>query len=201
MLSGKRAFPGEDVSETLASILKDTPSLDRLPTDTPPGVRRLLQRCFERDVKQRLRDIGEARVEIAKIVRVGPILRPPPPPSRLNAARSVKRHRLGRGRYRRHRRVADRTFGRPKTHRRTARRATAVCPAKQRGGHRPRCRLISPGRTNTRVLRPIGVWRQADVLGASLDSLAAQPFPDTEDASEPFWSPDSRSVGFGAQEN
>ena len=35
MLSGERAFPGEDVSDTLASILRDTPSLDRLPTGTP----------------------------------------------------------------------------------------------------------------------------------------------------------------------
>jgi Tol biopolymer transport system component len=67
MLTGERTFKGEDVSETLASILKDTPAFGALPADTPPRLRRLIERCLDRDVKQRLRDIGEARVEIAKI--------------------------------------------------------------------------------------------------------------------------------------
>ncbi len=67
MLTGERVFKGDDVSETLASILKDAPALDALPAGTPPRLRRLLERCLDRDVKQRLRDIGEARVEIAKI--------------------------------------------------------------------------------------------------------------------------------------
>jgi serine/threonine protein kinase/Tol biopolymer transport system component len=68
MLTGARAFTGEDVSDTLASVLKDTPSLDALPAATPPRLKQLLQRCLERDVKMRLRDIGEARVEIARIL-------------------------------------------------------------------------------------------------------------------------------------
>jgi len=67
MLTGERAFKGEDISDTLASVLKDTPSLEALPAATPLGLRRLLTRCLERDVKMRLRDIGEARVEIARI--------------------------------------------------------------------------------------------------------------------------------------
>jgi Tol biopolymer transport system component len=67
MLTGERAFKGDDISDTLASVLKDTPPLDTLPTGTPPGLKRLLKRCLERDVKMRLRDIGEARVEIARI--------------------------------------------------------------------------------------------------------------------------------------
>jgi serine/threonine-protein kinase len=67
MLTGDRAFKGEDISDTLASVLKDTPSLDALPAATPPRLKQLLTRCLERDVKMRLRDIGEARVEIARI--------------------------------------------------------------------------------------------------------------------------------------
>jgi serine/threonine-protein kinase len=67
MLTGERAFKGEDISDTLASVLKDTPALEGLPASTPPSLRRLLKRCLERDVKMRLRDIGEARVEIARI--------------------------------------------------------------------------------------------------------------------------------------
>ncbi|MDO8795193.1 MAG: protein kinase [Vicinamibacterales bacterium] len=67
MLTGQRAFKGDDVSETLASVLKDSPAFDALPPSTPPRLRRILERCLERDAKARLRDIGEARVELAKI--------------------------------------------------------------------------------------------------------------------------------------
>ena len=67
MLTGERAFKGNNVSEILASVLKDMPSLDTLPGATPPRLKRLLARCLDRDEKMRLRDIGEARVEIARI--------------------------------------------------------------------------------------------------------------------------------------
>jgi serine/threonine-protein kinase len=67
MLTGTRAFGGDNIAETLASVLKDTPPLDGLPAGTPVRLRRLLERCLDRDVKQRLRDIGEARIAIAKI--------------------------------------------------------------------------------------------------------------------------------------
>ena len=67
MLSGKRAFKGEDVSETLASVLKDTLSMDALPAATPKRLTRLIERCLDRDLKTRLRDIGEARVKIGRI--------------------------------------------------------------------------------------------------------------------------------------
>ena len=67
MLTGRRAFTGDDVSETLASVLKDTPPMDALPPGTPPRLTRLIARCLDRDLKTRLRDIGEARIEIARI--------------------------------------------------------------------------------------------------------------------------------------
>ena len=64
MLTGQRAFRGDDISETLASVLKDSPSLDALPAATPLALRRLVRRCLERDVKSRLRDIGEVRIAL-----------------------------------------------------------------------------------------------------------------------------------------
>ena len=67
MLTGRRAFKGDDVSETIASVLKDAPDLASLPAATPPSVRRLIERCLERDTKMRLRDIGEARIELSPI--------------------------------------------------------------------------------------------------------------------------------------
>jgi Tol biopolymer transport system component len=62
MLAGRRLFDGDTISDTLASVLKDDVAWDRLPEDTSPGLRRLLERCLERDPRRRLRDIGEARV-------------------------------------------------------------------------------------------------------------------------------------------
>ncbi len=67
MLSGRRAFAGEDITDTLTAVLRDTPDFAALPAGTPQRLRRLLERCLDRDIKMRLRDIGEARVEIAKI--------------------------------------------------------------------------------------------------------------------------------------
>ena len=67
MVTGRRAFEGEEISDVLAAVLRQDIDWDALPATTPPRLRRLLARCLDRDPKQRLRDIGEARVEIAKI--------------------------------------------------------------------------------------------------------------------------------------
>ena len=67
MLTGERLFGGDTVSDTLASVLKDAPRFEALPASTPPRLRRLIERCLERDIRLRLRDIGEARVEIGRI--------------------------------------------------------------------------------------------------------------------------------------
>jgi hypothetical protein len=67
MLTGHRAFKGDDVTETLASVIKDTPDLSALPTSLPPALRALVERCLERDPRMRLRDIGEARVALERL--------------------------------------------------------------------------------------------------------------------------------------
>ncbi len=64
MLSGKRAFEGESVSDTLATVLKLDPGWNALPADTPPTIRTLIRRCLKKDRKQRLQAIGEARITI-----------------------------------------------------------------------------------------------------------------------------------------
>src|SRR5439155_2025712 len=64
MLTGKKLFEGETVSHTLADVLRATIDFDQVPRSTPVAVRTLLRRCLDRDVKHRLRDIGEARVQI-----------------------------------------------------------------------------------------------------------------------------------------
>jgi eukaryotic-like serine/threonine-protein kinase len=64
MLTGKRAFPGDDVSDTLASVLKSEPEWTTLPGDSPAAIRRLLRRCLAKDARQRLGDIRDARLEL-----------------------------------------------------------------------------------------------------------------------------------------
>jgi Tol biopolymer transport system component len=67
MLTARLAFPGETVSDTIAKILEREPDWSALPAETPVPVRRLLVRCLAKDPRQRLRDIGDARVEIDAI--------------------------------------------------------------------------------------------------------------------------------------
>ena len=62
MLTGKRAFAGDDISDTLAAVLRQEIDWAALPSATPLSVRLMLARCLERDARWRLRDIGEARI-------------------------------------------------------------------------------------------------------------------------------------------
>jgi eukaryotic-like serine/threonine-protein kinase len=62
MLSGQRAFKGDDVSDTLASVLRQDVDWTSLPDMTPAALKRLVARCLDREPKRRLRDIGEARI-------------------------------------------------------------------------------------------------------------------------------------------
>jgi eukaryotic-like serine/threonine-protein kinase len=65
MLTGKQAFQGESVTDTLAAVIKEEPDWSLLPSATPGRVRVLLQRCLQKDPRQRLRDIGDARISVA----------------------------------------------------------------------------------------------------------------------------------------
>ena len=64
MLTSRHAFPGQTVSDTIAKILEREPDWSALPATTPASIRRLLLRCLVKDPRQRLRDMGDARIEI-----------------------------------------------------------------------------------------------------------------------------------------
>ena len=68
MLTGKMAFSGETVTDTLAAVIRAEPDWSALPKDTLAHVRVLLQRCLQKDAKQRLRDIGDARIVIDEVL-------------------------------------------------------------------------------------------------------------------------------------
>jgi len=80
MLTGRRAFPGDDVTETIANIVKTEPDWSALPPDTSVAVRALLRRCLQKDPERRLRHIADARfnLEDAELLAL-PALRPSAP--------------------------------------------------------------------------------------------------------------------------
>ncbi len=64
MLTGRQPFPGEGMSDILASVLKSEPDWDRLPKDTPAAIRRVVGRCLRKDRNRRLQTAGDLRIEI-----------------------------------------------------------------------------------------------------------------------------------------
>lgn len=63
MLTGRRMFSGESISDTLAAVLKADPDWTLLPAEPSTAIRRLRRRCLERDRKRRLAHIGDAHFE------------------------------------------------------------------------------------------------------------------------------------------
>ena len=86
MLTGKQIFGGETVSDSMAAVLRAEPDWSSLPPETPRAVKTLLRRCLTKDPKQRLRDIGEARIlleDVAKgVAEEAPAVAPAPAPVR-----------------------------------------------------------------------------------------------------------------------
>jgi serine/threonine-protein kinase len=64
MLSSRRPFAGDTLSDTIAGILTREPDWNYLPVDLPTNISALMRRCLEKDIKRRLRDIGDARIEL-----------------------------------------------------------------------------------------------------------------------------------------
>ena len=64
MLTGQRAFPGEDMTDTLAAVVRSEPSWDALPETLSPTLRLYLLRCLHKDPKQRVGDIRDVRLAL-----------------------------------------------------------------------------------------------------------------------------------------
>jgi Tol biopolymer transport system component len=173
LLTGERLFKGEDAADTLAQVLTKQPDLDRV----PPQVRKLLSRCLEKDPKQRLRDIGDAR----DLLVAQPVLP------------AVSQWRLGW--------IAATAF---------AVLAAVIAFVHFRSAPAPQraLRLSVPLPEDSSVLYlelSPDAKRLALLLSRedkyqlyvrALDSDELQPLPGTEGALAPFWSPDSRFIGF-----
>src|SRR3954469_4894813 len=80
MLAGRRPFTGGELTDVLAAIVRDAPDLAALPPATPSAVRGLVERCLEKDPRERLRDMGEARIILSHPMRAAAqpsVARPP----------------------------------------------------------------------------------------------------------------------------
>jgi Tol biopolymer transport system component len=201
MLTGRRAFEGEDVSTTLAAVLMREPEWSALPSDTPPALRMLVRRCLERDPKIRLRDIGEARI----LLGLPDTLRMAPPEiAASSTARPRSRAAMATLVVGGLAVVALATFlGFSAGRGRSAAASDSIpvrfsIPTVTVGATANLMFAVSPdGRTiayvaahptsgfNVVWVRPLG-----DVQG--------RPLPGTEGAVWPFWSPDNRHIAFAA---
>ena len=197
MLNGKCAFSGESVSDILASVLKAEPDWNALPAATPAAVRRLLRQCLVKDRKHRLQAIADARIalEDASETVAGPVT-----PALSGAqgrgwlpwaiAGVLAVGLLGAGWM---------VFSLQSAPQLPIR--TSVLPPEGAQfylwGNSPGTPILSPDGSRiafmaTRQSRRL-LWVR------DLDSLEARPLAGTEGAQHPFWSPDSKWLGYFTQ--
>ncbi|MET0508179.1 MAG: protein kinase [Burkholderiaceae bacterium] len=194
MLSGCRPFSGSDVSETLATVIKDEPPWGVLPPDLPDPLRRLLRRCLEKDPRRRLSSIGDARLELEEpAVPASPSAGPTSPRARSSAGWIVAAIMTI---------VAAGTAIWAVWVRGSAvaplMRVTVQAPREHRLYRDPANIAISPD--GTRVAFVTGASRSDATLWVrGLDRLDAVAIEDSVGAQLPFWSPDSAMVGFFAE--
>jgi hypothetical protein len=78
VLAGRRAFGGATVSDSIAAVLGKEPDWNALPANTPEHLRNLLRRCLQKDVQKRLRDIGDAGLDLDEVLAEPAKARPAP---------------------------------------------------------------------------------------------------------------------------
>ena len=201
ILTGKRAFRGETVSDTIAAVLEREPDWRALSPATPAKIRDLLRRCLQKDSQHRLRDIGDARIEIEEASAAPAIAVP------TATAKGIRA--LGR-------RALIFSVGAlliavivtglaifnlkpaPTTPPKSVSRFTITIPPGQQLAvpDTGPAVAISPDGTHLAYVVRQGVTRQLYLR--SMDSLESRPIPDTVGASDLFFSPDGQWLGFFA---
>jgi eukaryotic-like serine/threonine-protein kinase len=201
MLTGTRLFEGATVSDTLASVLKTEPDWKALPQTTPSSIRRLLRRCLEKDRKRRLDSAAAARLEIDEaLIAPSPTEAQPksvPRSARIAwivaAAASLAALALPAARY-----LAEVPAARdalsfliypPENTQFAGPEGGGVGDAAQLAVSPDGKQIVFVAQSESGYqlwLRPMG-------------AVTAHAIPSTQDGTYPFWSPDSRSVGFFAR--
>jgi Tol biopolymer transport system component len=195
MLTGRKAFAGDDVSEILAFVITKEPDWAALPANAPGAIRKLLRRCLEKDRKRRLADVADARFELEE-ARHGPHAPLVPatsasPPSRRREylwAVAALVFVITSGV------LAVRSVFTPVPEAATVRFDVSA----PEGARIDRTSTsISP---DGRKVSYVATFESRTLIWVRrLDTSTAQPLPGTENASRPFWSPDSQFLAFFAQ--
>ena len=216
MLSGRRGFDGETISDTFVSILEHEPEWTALPAATPASIRTLLERCLRKDPRTRLHDIADALIELEDASKPIASTRPAADGAAEPSARSRARLAwmtaaalllgaaallaIATG-------LASRLVG----HWPTAHRESAVVrlSLKIEGDTAENLRLpvdrfftpfaLSPDGMRL-VIRAIGNGRSQLFL-RELSGFETRPIPGTEHATTPFFSPDGHWIGFWRAED
>ncbi len=208
MLTGKRLFEGETISDTLAAVLRAEPDWDDLPADTHLGVVRLVQRCLERDPLKRLRDVGEARIFLESGLDDSSILSSSFVPASLPAAEAAPKRRIPVWAV-----AVASVFlfagglllgGKVLATTDPPRLLNTVLPPPDDGGFnllttQPGPAMLSPDGTMA-VYTVRGEDGTVRIHLRRLDSPDAVVLSGTEGAMYPFWSADSRFIGFCASD-
>jgi eukaryotic-like serine/threonine-protein kinase len=183
VLTGQRLFEGETVSDTLAQVLTKEPDWERVPAK----VRRLLKKCLEKDPKKRLRDIGD----VGLLLEEGEPAATAPSRSRLSLAAWIAAgvFALAAG-------VVSFVHFRETTMPERTLRYTIAAPEGSTQNFARGAAISPDGRS---VVISATLNGKLELWLRPLDALQAQPIPGTEGGLFPFWSPDSRYIGFFAQ--
>jgi eukaryotic-like serine/threonine-protein kinase len=196
-IAGKQAFEGETVTDLIARILERDPDWSALPAGVPERVRELLARCLRKDKKDRLRDIGDARLELQEALTRGTRTERAETP----AAALPRRRRLP---------MVMAILGTVVV---TAGLMRLASPRREVGTLRvsvlgPEGATLS-GEVPDLVISPDGstlAFVAQDTSGVQhlwlrpLSSATARMLPGTEGANLPFWSQDGKNLGFFADE-
>lgn len=187
MLTGRMAFPGATTSDHIAAIIEREPDWSLLPLTTPPAIRRLLRRCLEKDSKWRLHDIADARLELNEDTETAgqPGLRTFPAIIAIAMAIALAAVLS----------AAWLFFGTRRSSPTTRLTVELGAPASMASEVGPNVALSSDGGT----LAFVALTREShstQLYVRRLDQLNAVPLSGTDDARNPFFSPDGRWIAF-----
>jgi serine/threonine protein kinase len=195
MLAGARAFDGDDVTEIIAAVVKTTPNWSALPADTPRPIVVLIQRCLEKDRTSRIGDISAARFLLADHATLGVAPTGAPPSAPLPHSAGSRTLPWVSSAAALVFAIAWLVVWAPwraeKPVERQLLQYTVASPDKVKNIQHI---AVSPDGHYV-VMQASGDGGQ-QLWVRSLDSLQTQPLAGTENASLPFWSPDSRDIGF-----
>ena len=198
MLVGKQLYSGETIPETLASVMKEAPALEKLPSITPPAIRNLLSRCLEKTVRRRVQHIGEVRIVLEDVLS-GVTLGPVEP---VTTARGKSRERLVWAAAAAVLALTAIAFAigfvlrAPKPQQPMRLSAEIGADASLYTAYGPSA-ILSPDGTRLALLAA-GSDQKRRIYVRSLDQLQATALSGTENARDPFFSPDGQWIGFFA---